>query len=161
MSCLSAVRSAGQNEPATAGGRIAPVILPLPSAALAASDALATLTVSICTPARAASRTSLFPRNISDSTITTTAYSMVAVQFLNEDKFAVSSSASRGRFRPLETSTCVSRGWSSAQSHIETASYQRHSAVFKRCLLGHQPLETEVDVPKTQNSPLEVQKHSN
>jgi ssRNA-specific RNase YbeY (16S rRNA maturation enzyme) len=84
-----------------------------------------------------------------------------AVQFLNEDKFAVSPSASRDRFRPLETSTCVSRGWSSAQSHIETASYQRHSAVFKRCLLGHQPLETEVDVPKTQNPPLEVQKHSN
>ena len=37
------------------------------------------------------------------------------------------------------------------------ALFYRYSAVFNQCLLWHQPLETEVDVPQSQNQPLETE----
>ena len=48
--------------------------------------------------------------------------------------------------------------WLMGNQRANAAAHQRHSAVFKCCLLGHQPLETEIDVLKTQNPPLETQK---
>ena len=35
--------------------------------------------------------------------------------------------------------------------------FYRYSAVFNQWLLWHQPLETEVDVPQSQNQPLETE----
>ena len=37
------------------------------------------------------------------------------------------------------------------------ALFYRYSAVFNQWLLWHQPLETEVDVPQSQNQPLETE----
>ena len=48
--------------------------------------------------------------------------------------------------------------WLMGNQRANAAAHQRHSAVFKCCLLGHRPLETEIDVLKTQNPPLETQK---
>ena len=49
------------------------------------------------------------------------------------------------------------RGRSSTEPRIEAHLCQRHSAVFVPCLLGHQPLETEVDLRTTRNLPLETE----
>ncbi|MFY4471136.1 hypothetical protein [Bifidobacterium longum] len=43
------------------------------------------------------------------------------------------------------------------QTQVRMASRQRHFAVLELLLLGHQPLETEVDVSERANQPLETQ----